>query len=63
MEKRRVRRTKKVSGKSKAPSPLDGNGVIVLKNLTKAFGDHLVLNNVSLNIEKGKTTVIIRQRL
>ncbi len=59
MEKRRVRRTKKVSGKSKAHSPLDGDDVIILKNLTKAFGDHLVLDNVSLTIEKGKTTVII----
>jgi len=58
MEKRRVPRTKKVGSKSKAPS-LDGDGVIVLKNLTKAFGDHLVLDNVSLTIEKGKTTVII----
>jgi phospholipid/cholesterol/gamma-HCH transport system ATP-binding protein len=58
MGKKRARRTKKVSGKGKAPT-LDGNGVIVLKNLTKAFGNHLVLDNVSLTIEKGKTTVII----
>ncbi len=58
MGKKRVRRTNKVTGKSKTPT-LDGDGVIVLKNLTKAFGNHLVLDNVSLTIEKGKTTVII----
>ncbi|MHC4643781.1 MAG: ABC transporter ATP-binding protein, partial [Planctomycetota bacterium] len=58
VEKRRIQRSKKNIEKSKA-STLDGDGVIVLKNLTKAFGDHLVLNNVSLTIEKGKTTVII----
>ena len=34
-------------------------GVIVLKNLTKEFGDNVVLDNISLAIEKGKTTVII----
>jgi phospholipid/cholesterol/gamma-HCH transport system ATP-binding protein len=58
MEKRRIQRSKKIIDKSKE-SALDGDGVIVLKNLTKAFGDHLVLDNVSLTIEKGKTTVII----
>jgi phospholipid/cholesterol/gamma-HCH transport system ATP-binding protein len=36
-----------------------GNGIIVLKNVTKKFGDMLVLDNVSLSIEEGKTTVII----
>jgi phospholipid/cholesterol/gamma-HCH transport system ATP-binding protein len=36
-----------------------GNGIIVLKNITKKFGDMLVLDNVSLSIEEGKTTVII----
>jgi len=35
------------------------NTVISLKNLTKIFGDNLVLDDVSLDIEKGKTTVII----
>jgi phospholipid/cholesterol/gamma-HCH transport system ATP-binding protein len=58
MGKKRVRRSKKVSDKSKESS-FDGEGVIVLKNLKKKFGEHLVLNNVSLKIEKGKTTVII----
>jgi phospholipid/cholesterol/gamma-HCH transport system ATP-binding protein len=36
-----------------------GNGIIVVKNLTKTFGDNVVLDNISLSIEKGKTTVII----
>jgi len=33
--------------------------VIQVKSLTKRFGDKLVLNNVSLSLEKGKTTVVI----
>lgn len=37
----------------------NGDGVIVLKNITKKFGDNVVLDNVSLAIEKGKTTVVI----
>ncbi|MHC4616527.1 MAG: ABC transporter ATP-binding protein [Planctomycetota bacterium] len=37
----------------------DGDGIIVLRNLTKQFGDNVVLDNISLAIEKGKTTVII----
>lgn len=36
-----------------------GDGVIVLKNLTKKFGDNVVLDDISLDIEKGKTTVVI----
>ena len=36
-----------------------GDGIIVLKNLTKKFGDNVVLDNISLAIEKGKTTVVI----
>ena len=36
-----------------------GNGIVVLKNVTKKFGDNVVLDGVSLSIEKGKTTVII----
>ena len=35
------------------------NGAIVIKNLTKKFGDNVVLDDVSLTIEKGKTTVVI----
>jgi phospholipid/cholesterol/gamma-HCH transport system ATP-binding protein len=37
----------------------DTDGIIVLKNIVKRFDDHLVLDNVSLSIERGKTTVII----
>jgi len=37
----------------------NSNGLIVLKNITKKFGPNIVLNNVSLTIEKGKTTVVI----
>jgi phospholipid/cholesterol/gamma-HCH transport system ATP-binding protein len=37
----------------------DGEDIIVLKNLTKKFGDSVVLDDVSLSIEKGKTTVVI----
>jgi phospholipid/cholesterol/gamma-HCH transport system ATP-binding protein len=40
-----------------------GNGrrevIIEVKDLTKRFGPKLVLDNVSLSIEKGKTTVVI----
>ncbi len=35
------------------------NGVLSLKNLTKRFGTNVVLDNISLTIEDGKTTVII----
>ncbi len=35
------------------------NNIIVVKNLTKKFEDKVVLDNVSLAIEKGKTTVVI----
>ncbi len=34
-------------------------GIIVLENITKKFGTKTVLDNVSLAIEKGKTTVVI----
>lgn len=37
----------------------DSNGVVEVKNLTKAFGDYVVLDNISLSVEKGKTTVVI----
>lgn len=36
-----------------------GESVIEVENLTKRFGSKLVLDNVSLSIEKGKTTVVI----
>ena len=37
----------------------NSNGVLTVKKLTKMFGTNVVLDNISLNIEKGKTTVII----
>jgi len=49
---------KEYENKDAAPAD-EGDGVIVLKNITKRFGSKVVLNNVSLAIEKGKTTVII----
>ncbi len=33
--------------------------IIEVKNLTKRFGSKLVLDNISLSVEKGKTTVVI----
>jgi len=40
-----------------------GNGrseaILEARNLTKRFGEKLVLDNISLSIEKGKTTVVI----
>lgn len=41
------------------PSVIEGDGIIVIKDLTKKFGGNVVLDNISLTIEKGKTTVII----
>jgi len=40
-------------------SVTNSDNIITLKNVTKKFGDNLVLDNVSLGIEKGKTTVVI----
>jgi phospholipid/cholesterol/gamma-HCH transport system ATP-binding protein len=37
----------------------NGDGLIVLKNITKKFGANTVLDNISLAVEKGKTTVVI----
>ncbi len=36
-----------------------GSAIVEVRNLTKRFGSKLVLDNVSLSIEKGKTTAII----
>ena len=35
------------------------DGIIVVKNVTKAFGGMVVLDNISLAVEEGKTTAII----
>jgi len=37
----------------------DDDGIIVVRNVTKKFGSNIVLDNVSLAVEKGKTTVVI----
>ncbi|MFC1676990.1 ABC transporter ATP-binding protein [Planctomycetota bacterium] len=47
------------SEQEKKTDTIDDNSIIVVKNLTKQFGTNLVLDDLSLNIEKGKTTVII----
>ena len=36
-----------------------GDGIIALKDVTKKFGKNLVLDNITLTVEKGKTTVVI----
>ncbi len=43
----------------KARDVQPNDGVIVVKNIVKSFGQLLVLDNVSLAVEEGKTTVII----
>ena len=35
------------------------SGIIVVKNLVKAFNDKVVLEDVTLSVEQGKTTVVI----
>ncbi len=37
----------------------NSNGIIALENVTKKFGTNVVLDNISLSIEKGKTTAVI----
>ena len=37
----------------------NGDGIIILRKIIKKFSSKVVLDNVSLTIEKGKTTVII----
>jgi len=45
------------NSEQKSVQPQDG--LIVLKNLTKRFGNNVVLDDISIAIEKGKTTVVI----
>ncbi len=47
--------TKNLSG----PDVTQDDGIIVCKNLTKRFGDNLVLDNICLAIEPHKATVVI----
>jgi phospholipid/cholesterol/gamma-HCH transport system ATP-binding protein len=49
--------TTQLEGTSKDIGPDDG--ILVLKNITKRFGNNIVLDDISLAIEKGKTTVVI----
>lgn len=44
---------------SQAPGDSRPEGIVEARNLTKRFGRKMVLDNISLSIEKGKTTVII----
>ena len=44
---------------NKGTGETSGDGIIVLKDVTKRFGGNLVLDNISLTIERGKTTVVI----
>lgn len=45
--------------KTNEQSGSNHDNILVIKNLTKKFGNNVVLDNICLNIEKGKTTVII----
>jgi phospholipid/cholesterol/gamma-HCH transport system ATP-binding protein len=56
--KKAKKKVKKASEKKARPLE-EADGILVLKNLTKAFGEHVVLDEVSLAIKKGKTTVVI----
>jgi len=47
------------TGQNNQAPETNSDYVIVLKNLTKKFGDKVVLDNTSLTIEKSKTTVVI----
>ncbi len=49
----------KSQNKGKDTLRSNDDSVIVLKNITRKFGANVVLDNVSLAIEKGKTTVVI----
>jgi phospholipid/cholesterol/gamma-HCH transport system ATP-binding protein len=37
----------------------NADAIVLLKNITKKFGPNVILDNVSLAVERGKTTVII----
>jgi len=38
---------------------INKDGVLSLRNVTKKFGDNVVLDDISLSVEKGKCTVVI----
>lgn len=45
--------------RSKSAETNHDDGIVVLENITKRFGSKTVLDNISLAVEKGKTTVVI----
>jgi phospholipid/cholesterol/gamma-HCH transport system ATP-binding protein len=49
----------KKGNKDNQAAETKSDGIIVLKNVTKRFGPNVVLDNISLAIEQGKTTVVI----
>jgi phospholipid/cholesterol/gamma-HCH transport system ATP-binding protein len=49
----------KTKYKNNHDTETSSNGMLEVKNLTKMFGSNVVLDNISLTIEKGKTTVVI----
>jgi len=49
----------KQQNKQKDTNAGNGDGIIVLKNVIKKFSAKVVLENISLDVEKGKTTVVI----
>lgn len=44
---------------NKQKNDSQGDNVIILRNITKKFGRHMVLDNINLCIQRGKTTVVI----
>jgi phospholipid/cholesterol/gamma-HCH transport system ATP-binding protein len=48
-----------MDGSNAGPKDASPEAIVEVRNLTKRFGTKLVLDNVSLSIEKGKTTVVI----
>jgi len=51
--------TWRTTGNHRSAGNDHAESVIEVRNLTKRFGEKLVLNNVSLSLEKSKTTVVI----
>jgi len=49
----------KTKYKNNHDTETSSNGMLEVKNLTKMFGSNVVLDNISLTIEKGKTIVVI----
>jgi phospholipid/cholesterol/gamma-HCH transport system ATP-binding protein len=59
LEKQRRKQQMKKKYKDNQFPEYHSNGMLMVKNLTKMFGTNVVLDNISLTIEKGKTTVVI----